>query len=634
MYYDYASTTCSTPSASRIRVGKKITNTNTRTDRNIHLHEDFDDDDNSDQYDFENSTVSNRYTQQIRECQPPIRISTQSSAPIRVLKDTSATNCSQKKRKIPCEEELPMVPDTNGMNEETNLRIESIEKTLNEIRSEQNSMMKLLEKIYQAQLTTLSHQKLNVTIRSGADIQPIIYNGINLVDKEPPIEPTALLCSSIRKLYNHDEIKDGIVFDERMQRIKELIKETYFKELPIEFDIFWERQAKKTIGGQKRAFCSRHKQKEYDFQVIAYLHSLGVAHRDLKPENLLIANNNALKICDFGLATLFRSQTTKEERKLTTYCGTAPYSSPEVWSKTPYRGEPVDVWSCGIILTAMLTGELPWDQPSYQNPEYKRWLDRDYYHNPWKKIDNMILNLLRRILVHDPAQRARVIDIQSHKWMSKIYSQDGTETDHQLLKRMAVKYDEPCWSLTQPNQSTTSTVISPSISDDSMVNCISQPIKLDDLILITEPRSLTEMGDQDPSEHLVHRMTRVVLAISFDETIYLLNRLFVHTGYTPKRTAGNQITVVTQDKRHTELIFKVNLFKIPDAKIMADFRLSKGDGIEFKRKFVEIRERLVQLATAWSNGGGGSAYFNHSDTSSTLTVGNNSVNQLQEAMDT
>ncbi|CAF4702906.1 unnamed protein product [Rotaria sp. Silwood1] len=310
---------------------------------------------------------------------------------------------------------------------------------------------------------------------------------------------------------------------------------------------------------------------------MAYLHSLGVAHRDLKPENLLIANNNVLKICDFGLATLFRSQTTKEERKLTTYCGTAPYSSPEVWAKTPYRGEPVDVWSCGIILTAMLTGELPWDQPSYQNPEYKRWLDRDYYHNPWKKIDNMILNLLRRILIHDPGQRAKVNDIQSHRWISKVYPQDGTESDHQLLKRMAYS---------------------------------------------------------DPSEHLVHRMTRVVLAISFDETIYLLNRLFVHTGYTPKRTAGNQITVVTQDKRHTELIFKVNVFKIPDSKIMADFRLSKGDGIEFKRKFVEIRDRLVQLATAWSNGGGGSAYFNHSDTSSTLTAGNNSVNQLQEAMDT
>jgi len=59
----------------------------------------------------------------------------------------------------------------------------------------------------------------------------------------------------------------------------------------------------------------------------------------------------------------------------------------------------------------------------------------------------------------------------------------------------SVKYEEPCWSLTQPNQSTTSTVISTSSIDDPMVNCISQPSKLDDLILITEPRSLAEMGD-------------------------------------------------------------------------------------------------------------------------------------------
>ncbi len=58
-----------------------------------------------------------------------------------------------------------------------------------------------------------------------------------------------------------------------------------------------------------------------------------------------------------------------------------------------------------------------------------------------------------------------------------------------------MKYEEPCWSLTQPNQSTTSTIISTSSIDDPMVNCISQPIKLDDLILITEPRSLAEMGD-------------------------------------------------------------------------------------------------------------------------------------------
>ena len=58
-----------------------------------------------------------------------------------------------------------------------------------------------------------------------------------------------------------------------------------------------------------------------------------------------------------------------------------------------------------------------------------------------------------------------------------------------------IQDEEPWGSSTQPNQSTTSMVMSSSSTDDSMVNCMSQPIKLDDLILITEPKSLTEMGD-------------------------------------------------------------------------------------------------------------------------------------------
>ncbi|CAF4749389.1 unnamed protein product [Rotaria sp. Silwood1] len=54
----------------------------------------------------------------------------------------------------------------------------------------------------------------NVTITSATDLQPIIFNGINLIDTEPPIEPTAMICSTIRKLYSSDEIRNGIPFDE------------------------------------------------------------------------------------------------------------------------------------------------------------------------------------------------------------------------------------------------------------------------------------------------------------------------------------------------------------------------------------------------------------------------------------
>ena len=63
-----------------------------------------------------------------------------------------------------------------------------------------------------------------------------------------------------------------------------------------------------------------------------------------------------LKISDFGLATVFRHQ--GRERKMETCCGTLPYVAPEVIKKKPYSAEPVDVWSCGIVLVALLAGGM------------------------------------------------------------------------------------------------------------------------------------------------------------------------------------------------------------------------------------------------------------------------------------
>ena len=61
-----------------------------------------------------------------------------------------------------------------------------------------------------------------------------------------------------------------------------------------------------------------------------------------------------LKISDFGFATVFRNN--GKERTLDTVCGTEQYIAPEVLSRRPYKAEPIDVWSCGIILVAMLAG--------------------------------------------------------------------------------------------------------------------------------------------------------------------------------------------------------------------------------------------------------------------------------------
>ena len=81
-----------------------------------------------------------------------------------------------------------------------------------------------------------------------------------------------------------------------------------------------------------------------------------MAHRDLKPENLLLDSDMNLKICDLGLSGM-----TKDGYSLNTKCGSPNYAAPELIQGFGYDGREADVWSCGIILFAMLTGSLPFD---------------------------------------------------------------------------------------------------------------------------------------------------------------------------------------------------------------------------------------------------------------------------------
>lgn len=86
---------------------------------------------------------------------------------------------------------------------------------------------------------------------------------------------------------------------------------------------------------------------------VKYLHSRGVCHRDIKPENILLDEYGWLQIADFGCASVFRYNGVT--KALNEICGSAPYIAPEV-VKPPYRAEPIDLWSCGIVLYVMLAG--------------------------------------------------------------------------------------------------------------------------------------------------------------------------------------------------------------------------------------------------------------------------------------
>ncbi|CAF0977848.1 unnamed protein product [Rotaria magnacalcarata] len=141
---------------------------------------------------------------------------------------------------------------------------------------------------------------------------------------------------------------------------------------------------------------------------VDYCHRHMVVHRDLKPENLLLDDASHVKIADFGLSNMM-----KDGELLKTSCGSPNYAAPEVVSGELYAGQEVDIWSCGIILYALLTGTLPFDDDNVQ-VLFKKIRSGIFpvpdYLNP------SVVDLLQKMLTVDPVRRATIKEIREHEW--------------------------------------------------------------------------------------------------------------------------------------------------------------------------------------------------------------------------
>lgn len=144
---------------------------------------------------------------------------------------------------------------------------------------------------------------------------------------------------------------------------------------------------------------------------LQYCHGFNICHRDLKPENLLLdATKKIVKVADFGMAALQPS-----EKMLETSCGSPHYASPEIVSGKSYKGTASDIWSCGIILFALLCGRLPFDDANIQNLLAKVRLGR--FDMP-DHLEPLAKNLISKMLVVDPEQRIKMQDIVRHPWFT------------------------------------------------------------------------------------------------------------------------------------------------------------------------------------------------------------------------
>ncbi|MEZ6059218.1 MAG: serine/threonine-protein kinase [Planctomycetaceae bacterium] len=125
---------------------------------------------------------------------------------------------------------------------------------------------------------------------------------------------------------------------------------------------------------------------------LQYAHQERVVHRDIKPENILVDSRGRVKIADFGLAKLATSA--PEHFTLTgthQVMGTPRYMAPEQMAGSRAVDHRADIYSLGVVLYEMLTGELP--MGSFEPPSQRAAVD--------VRVDNVVL----KALASDPDRR-------------------------------------------------------------------------------------------------------------------------------------------------------------------------------------------------------------------------------------
>ncbi|KAF3248742.1 hypothetical protein TWF192_006136 [Orbilia oligospora] len=133
-------------------------------------------------------------------------------------------------------------------------------------------------------------------------------------------------------------------------------------------------------------------------------------HRqDLKLENIMLDRHENVKLCDFGFTREY-----ERLRPLQTFCGTVCYSAPEMVKGEKYLGQAVDVWSLGVILYALLCGELPFDEDDETSTKLKILNEEPKYP---EHLDADAVALIKSLLSKRPISRPTLLEILVHPFL-------------------------------------------------------------------------------------------------------------------------------------------------------------------------------------------------------------------------
>lgn len=223
------------------------------------------------------------------------------------------------------------------------------------------------------------------------------------------------------KIVNREKLSESVLMKvEREIAIMKLIEHPHVLGL---FDVYENKKylylvLEHVSGGElfdylvKKGRLTPKEARRFFRQIISALdfcHSHNICHRDLKPENLLLDDKNNIRVADFGMASL-----QVEGSMLETSCGSPHYACPEVIRGEKYDGRKADVWSCGVILYALLVGALPFDDDNLRQLLEK--VKKGVFHIP-HFVSPDCQNLLRGMIEVNPELRLTLEQIHRHSWV-------------------------------------------------------------------------------------------------------------------------------------------------------------------------------------------------------------------------
>ena len=257
-----------------------------------------------------------------------------------------------------------------------------------------------------------------------------VYKAVNIATGEPVAikflkEENQQNASYVRRFeheaqagmaLNHPNIVkllDAGVFEGQNYIVFEFVNGPTLKDYIVKHGVFSPRSAVNIVG--------------HILDAIGYAHAQGIIHRDVKPQNVMITANGTVKLADFGIARLVNASTKS-------FSGTGAMGSVHYISPEQAEGKEVtfqtDLYSVGIILYEMLTGEVPFDNENEVSVAVMHVTDKvnaPNVKNP--QVSHALNSVVLKATAKDMSKRYQSAADMKNDLLRALHEPDGTFAD-------------------------------------------------------------------------------------------------------------------------------------------------------------------------------------------------------------